>query len=105
MARVFQAESSALQARNDAVDKAWTWSVFTGITTAIATGIDTTLARAVDRFGSFDPPNKKLSGERVVLWCLYDPDANEAKPWRVQWKEGGEKMGTRKGRDDVRVKA
>ena len=44
-------------------------------------------------------------GERVVLWCLYDPDANEAKPWRVQWKEGGEKMGTRKGRDDVRVKA
>ena len=36
---------------------------------------------------------------------LYDPDANEAKPWRVQWKEGGEKMGTRKGRDDVRVKA
>ena len=44
-------------------------------------------------------------GERVVLWCLYDPDANEAKPWRVQWKEGGERMGTRKGRDDVRVKA
>jgi len=44
-------------------------------------------------------------GERVVRWCLYDPDANEAKPWRVQWKEGGEKMGTRKGRDDVRVKA
>ena len=43
-------------------------------------------------------------GERVVLWCLYDPDANEAKPWRVQWKEGGERMGTRKGRDDVRVK-
>ena len=37
--------------------------------------------------------------------CMYDPDANEAKPWRVQWKEGGEKMGTRKGRDDVRVKA
>ena len=27
------------------------------------------------------------------LWCLYDPDANEA-PWRVQWKEGGSKMGT-----------
>ena len=44
-------------------------------------------------------------GERVVLWCLYDPGANEAKPWRVQWKEGGERMGTRKGRDDVRVKA
>ena len=44
-------------------------------------------------------------GERVVLWCLYDPAANEAKPWRVQWKEGGERMGTRKGRDDVRVKA
>ena len=40
-----------------------------------------------------------------MLWCLYDPDANEAKPWRVQWKEGGERMGTRKGRDDVRVKA
>ena len=46
-----------------------------------------------------------MDGERVVLWCLYDPDANEAKPWRVQWKEGGEKMGTRKGRVDVRVKA
>ena len=50
-------------------------------------------------------PAAPRPGERVVLWCLYDPDANEAKPWRVQWKEGGERMGTRKGRDDVRVKA
>ena len=42
-------------------------------------------------------------GERVVLWCLYDPDANEAKPWRVQWKEGGERLASRRSRDEVRV--
>ena len=65
-----------------------------------------------ERSGKWCPPlaqNQQHAeprpGERVVLWCLYDPDANEAKPWRVQWKEGGERMGTRKGRDDVRVKA
>ena len=42
-------------------------------------------------------------GERVVLWCLWDPDANEAKPWRVQWKEGGERLASRRSRDEVRV--
>ena len=46
-------------------------------------------------------------GERVVLWCLYDPNGikGAAKPWHVRWKEGGEKMETRKGPDDVRVMA
>ena len=43
-------------------------------------------------------------GERVVLWCLYDPDANEAKPWRVQWKEGGERLASRRSVDEVRIK-
>ena len=30
-------------------------------------------------------------------------DANEAKPWRVQWKEGGERLASRRSRDEVRV--
>ena len=34
---------------------------------------------------------------------LDDPDANEAKPWRVQWKEGGERLASRRSRDEVRV--
>lgn len=42
-------------------------------------------------------------GERIVLWCIYDPDADAAKPWRVQWKEGGERTTRRVGGDYVRV--
>ena len=61
------------------------------------------LPRTVNGTGHTGPSEFCATGERVVLWCLYDPDANEAKPWRVQWKEGGERLASRRSRDEVRV--